>query len=272
MLYNPFRKAFLLNRILILTTLFLSIPNPIFGEGRELNFNESQIYWELAYEVGLYYGFKPVNDAFERPKGQGIKRMPWQPIDDSFRHIFHPSEYGTDPLDKEEPYNHGSDLANRAMAYYTLGAVPLYIESGKRLGAVFTTLHMIETTFYLNTLLRTIFSRFRPRSVYRNDTDYDKAPRNSFPSGHASQAFAWATSAILITDLGPLGSAAFYSIATVASLLRLSGGQHFFSDLVAGAIVGTAVPWGVYHSLHKKEASSFSLDVLPNELQITYRF
>ncbi len=261
----------------ILVSLVLVASSMSRGEGRELNYDEAQLYGEIAYEVGLYYGFGSINKAFEKTKGHGIKRMPWQPIDDRMREVFHPSEYGHGPKDKEKPYNYSSDVVNRGMAYYTLAAVPFYLTSGKRLGGFLTIVHMIESTFYLNTLLRTVFSRFRPRSVYRSDTDYNEAPRNSFPSGHASQAFAWASAAVLITDLGFTGKCVFYGLATGASLFRLSGGQHFFSDLVAGAAVGIAVPYGVYGLLHKKdkpaeESYGLELSLRPDQVVLTYRF
>lgn len=64
-----------------------------------------------------------------------------------------------------------------------------------------------------------------------------EAPSNlSFPSGHASTAFA--TAVVLSAYLGVPRLLAF-SLAILICLTRLYVGVHFPSDLIAGAILGT---------------------------------
>ncbi len=64
-----------------------------------------------------------------------------------------------------------------------------------------------------------------------------EAPSNlSFPSGHASTAFA--TAVVLSTYLGVPRFLAF-SLAVLICMTRMYVGVHFPSDLIAGALLGT---------------------------------
>lgn len=58
----------------------------------------------------------------------------------------------------------------------------------------------------------------------------------SFPSGHSTAAFCKATLlSVALPDLFPL----FYGLAAVVALSRVYLGQHYPSDIVIGACVGT---------------------------------
>jgi membrane-associated phospholipid phosphatase len=72
-------------------------------------------------------------------------------------------------------------------------------------------------------------SRFRP---FSGD--------DSFPSGHASQAFAMASVIALHAD-SPWVSAAAYGLAGLVGLARLETRDHFSSDVLAGALIGTGI-------------------------------
>ncbi|MCC6750281.1 MAG: phosphatase PAP2 family protein [Deltaproteobacteria bacterium] len=92
----------------------------------------------------------------------------------------------------------------------------------------------------------------RPRPfMYRGDTDErrDNADANmSFFSGHTASAFAAAVSFATIFTLRRPHSR-FRAVVWVASLLlasavplcRVAAGKHFWSDVLAGAAVGTSV-------------------------------
>lgn len=98
--------------------------------------------------------------------------------------------------------------------------------------------------------LKTIVKRPRPYQTY-NDIYPDEIDlSNSFPSGHTSVAFASATSLFLITKKWYLGVPAL-AWATGVGYSRIYLGQHYPSDVLAGALVGAA---GAYasHWLNKK--------------------
>jgi membrane-associated phospholipid phosphatase len=62
----------------------------------------------------------------------------------------------------------------------------------------------------------------------------------SFPSGHATNSFALAT---VLAMLWPRGRVLLYTVATWIAVSRVLIGQHYFTDAVGGAILGTAFPY-----------------------------
>jgi len=64
----------------------------------------------------------------------------------------------------------------------------------------------------------------------------DFSGRNSFPSGHAADTFAFATA--LERHLGWRGAVPAYVIASYAAASRLHENRHFASDVVFGSAVG----------------------------------
>lgn len=64
----------------------------------------------------------------------------------------------------------------------------------------------------------------------------------SFPSGHAANIFAFAT---VISMLWPRGRVLLYALAFWIAASRVFIGQHYFTDVVAGAILGTVIPYVV---------------------------
>lgn len=64
----------------------------------------------------------------------------------------------------------------------------------------------------------------------------DKSNRHSFPSGHSSATFAFAT--VLQQHLGWRAGGPLYFIASYVATSRLHENRHFLSDVVFGAAVG----------------------------------
>jgi membrane-associated phospholipid phosphatase len=62
----------------------------------------------------------------------------------------------------------------------------------------------------------------------------------SFPSGHATNIFALAT---VLAMLWPRGRVLLYTVATWIAASRVLIGQHYFTDALGGAILGTAFPY-----------------------------
>jgi len=63
---------------------------------------------------------------------------------------------------------------------------------------------------------------------------------DSFPSGHATQAFALASVVAAHTDNAWLAGGA-YGLASLVGLARVERREHYLSDVVAGALLGIAV-------------------------------
>jgi len=64
----------------------------------------------------------------------------------------------------------------------------------------------------------------------------DHSSRNSFPSGHAADTFAFATA--LERHLGWRGAVPAYAFSTYVAFSRLPANRHWFSDAVFGTAVG----------------------------------
>ena len=62
----------------------------------------------------------------------------------------------------------------------------------------------------------------------------------SLPSGHATNMFALAT---VIAMLWPRGRVLLYAMAAWIAASRVLIGEHYFTDVVVGAILGTAFPY-----------------------------
>jgi membrane-associated phospholipid phosphatase len=64
----------------------------------------------------------------------------------------------------------------------------------------------------------------------------DGSNDDSFPSGHTSNAFAWAT--VVDKHYGWQLGVPMYALAGLVGVTRVDRGSHFFTDVVAGAALG----------------------------------
>jgi membrane-associated phospholipid phosphatase len=110
----------------------------------------------------------------------------------------------------------------------------------------------------------------RPRPFVYNSTlslekRQKKSSYESFWSGHASLAFMTAVFTGYVYQNHHPGSNLILpvwitglSCATATSILRVSSGNHFPSDVIVGAAVGSCIGWFIPW-IHKKKNNSFSL-------------
>ncbi len=90
----------------------------------------------------------------------------------------------------------------------------------------------------ISPILKVTISRQRP-NLAESTFDRDHGGR-SFPSGHATQAFAVASVIAAHYD-SPWVKVAAYGLAGLVGLARMEQGVHYASDVLAGALIGTAV-------------------------------
>jgi membrane-associated phospholipid phosphatase len=109
-----------------------------------------------------------------------------------------------------------------------------------------TMLESLFLTYSLTYALKFTTHRLRP----------DGSDSLSFPSGHASGAFALAT----VTEVlyGPLFGIPSYALAGMISISRLDSNKHVASDVAAGALLGTVIGLGTA-KFHKKERGDLFL-------------
>ena len=95
-------------------------------------------------------------------------------------------------------------------------------------------------------VLKFAVGRKRPRDT---DKTFDVklfSGASSFPSGHATEAFAVASVIATRYDSGWVKGVAYGSAALVG-FARVHHQAHFLSDITAGALIGTAVGRAVVH-------------------------
>jgi len=76
----------------------------------------------------------------------------------------------------------------------------------------------------------------------------DRENQESLPSGHASLAFAAATSYLVLARRQHLphrtrNAILLYAGAVGVSALRVAAGKHFPTDVAAGAALGSGIGW-----------------------------
>ena len=105
----------------------------------------------------------------------------------------------------------------------------------------------------------------------------DSEEQDSFPSGHTTAAFSFASYVGCRHSLG-WGIAA-YSLATLVGYSRINDNRHYLHDVVAGATIGTAYGLGICLAENKRsdeEISKTSWYLLPSEegmaIGMTFRY
>ena len=99
-------------------------------------------------------------------------------------------------------------------------------------------------------VLKKLVNRPRPYETYDDIYPDVRETGNSFPSGHTAMAFSTATTLLLTTEKWYY-AAPVYAWAMGVGYSRIYLGQHYPSDVIAGAIVGAG---GAYltHLLNTK--------------------
>ena len=112
----------------------------------------------------------------------------------------------------------------------------------------------------LNQIAKFAVARQRPDAHARALEDPSAAPATSdnlsFFSGHATLAFALATSAGTVASmrghrLAPVMWAAGLTLATTGAYLRIAADRHYATDVLTGAVFGSAVGFAVPYLAHR---------------------
>ena len=100
--------------------------------------------------------------------------------------------------------------------------------------------HMAKASFYSTSLVMlTKFLVSERRPGYPDDDA-------SFPSGHASASFAFAS--VVTARHGWYWGSVAYSMAGFISISRINDDYHYLHDVLVGATIGAAFGWGTYYN------------------------
>ena len=103
--------------------------------------------------------------------------------------------------------------------------------------------HMMRaTTYTLGVTLAMKYSFYERRPGYPDD-------HHSFPSGHSSASFAFAS--VVAAQQGWVWGGAAHALASFIAISRNNDDFHYLHDITAGITIGASFAWGVYYNLEK---------------------
>jgi len=113
-------------------------------------------------------------------------------------------------------------------------------------------------------VLKTTFGRERPFESDGETRFHFFSSHDSFPSGHATEAFSIA-SVVAMRSKGWVLPTLAYTAATLVCFDRVNDHVHFASDVVAGAVLGTAVGRFIVarHRRAQEQKPTAEFDVVP---------
>jgi undecaprenyl-diphosphatase len=129
-------------------------------------------------------------------------------------------------------------------------AVSLITDNKKGKQVAYEMIGGLIVTAATTGVLKKLVNRPRPYETYNDIYPNYRETGNSFPSGHTALAFSTATSLLLTTEKWYFAAPA-YVWAIGVGYSRIYLGQHYPSDVLAGAVTGAA---GAYltHIINKK--------------------
>jgi membrane-associated phospholipid phosphatase len=141
------------------------------------------------------------------------------------------------------------------------------------------TLIMLEASFAAATisqLTKFLVARERPFVHYLPDAQKKRTAKPqdnnvSFYSAHTNFAFALAVSSGTIASMrGYRGAPWIWGsglvLATTIGYLRVAADRHYMSDVLVGAVIGTAIGFGVPFFFHRKTDSAASTGMAPSAI------
>lgn len=87
---------------------------------------------------------------------------------------------------------------------------------------------------------------------------------SAFPSGHTMRAFAVATTIAGYYPERPVVGLVLYGLAGLTAVGRISGGEHWPSDVFAGAVLGYVLGRSIVHFNRKQSEALGNLQLLTN--------
>lgn len=119
---------------------------------------------------------------------------------------------------------------------------------------------------------------FTPEERFQFQNTEAPTASTSFISGHSSRTFAFAVfTSKTFTDIYGKGAASILvwsttlTAASLTAYARVAAGEHYPTDVLAGALVGGAIGYFI-PVLHKNTPDNLTVSVMPGYFHLAYRF
>lgn len=261
-----------------------------------LTFTQTAYSLQPSYDIA--FTLNPVNDGIQLGLGSALSGSAL--ICDKIVHL-KKNNFDPSALDKTSisdidllfanPYSkplHIAGTATVALSLLTPAAFAVLPQSEwLTIGVMYT-----ESLLFANGIkewIKLLVYRARPY-MYFDGYPQDKVDEGdwncSFPSGHTTFAFTAASfTTMLFCNYFPDSkwkyavAGASFGLAAITGILRMASGNHFFSDVIAGAFIGTvcgiAVPYmhsNYFYSKYDKKNKSVNTSFSPAGFNVHFSF
>ena len=174
---------------------------------------------------------------------------------------------------------HISDVTVAGLAFLPLLSIPDYRNGNTLLTYGIMYLQAVLLSQGTENLIKANVTRWRPY-LYDDRELRPKDRNDSFPSGHTCSAFLSATffSTTFAMEYPDsrwkwpaiIGS---HSLAAAVGVMRMSAGMHFFTDVLAGAAIGSLYGWLIpYVHRNRNSENDFPIILTGNALLVSLKF
>jgi membrane-associated phospholipid phosphatase len=124
----------------------------------------------------------------------------------------------------------------------------------------------------LNNIVKIAAARERPdvhaRTPEEREANHQPSDNVSFYSGHTTLAFALATSAGTIASmrgyrLAPVMWVTGLALASISGYLRVAADRHYATDVLTGALIGSAIGFSVPYFFHRGRDQGWQVTAAP---------
>jgi membrane-associated phospholipid phosphatase len=131
-----------------------------------------------------------------------------------------------------------SELGNWSLIWHLTGVTRAVVNGDRTKAAVRLSAALGVESLLVNQGIKRLFKRERPVFAGVRPHKLRRPVTSSFPSGHASAA---ACAVVLLIDDQPEMAPVFVAMAAVVAMSRIHVRVHHASDVVGGALIGTAL-------------------------------
>ncbi len=150
----------------------------------------------------------------------------------------------------------GQLVPNAAYVVGMLGDYYFESDPSQKSKSLGRALFMFETSLYagvMTNVLKVVIREPRP----------DNSDNYSFPSGHATTAFAFA--GVIGMEHEWYYSVPAYALAGFIGVSRINDNKHYLHDVIGGATLGLGYAFGIWYNRHPSVSSNSNLFILPTD-------